>query len=229
MDNSNIAPINDTAGIVYSWEMYRGCQNNPNGINKGVAVSLVTVDGQFPTATRIGSLLTDDSAVQVGLLAILADGGYIYSYTVQGTNVLVGRVNATNDAAFTASNYEFLSSDGTTWVPGIPAAADAGNFNMVTVDQTGWDCGVYGSVIYSNYFNKYMLFCDADELFFNFYVSDTPSGPWSEQYQIIKGVSGYGTMVHPEYSPDGSHKVLYVSQGPNTIFDVWKVTFDYDS
>ena len=228
MDNSNIAPVNDTAGIVYSWEMYRACGANANGVNKGVAVSLVTVDDDFPTATRIGDLLTDDSAVQIGLLAILADGGYIYSYTVSGTSVLVGRVSATNDAPFTASNYEFLSTEGT-WVPGIPSAADAGNFNMVTSQQGGWGCGVYGSVISSNYFNKYMLFCDADEFFFNFYVSDTPSGPWSDQYQIIKGVQGYGSMVHPEYSPDGSHKSLYVSQGPNTVFNVWKVTFDYDS
>ena len=228
MDNSNIAPINDTAGIVYSWEMYRACGSNVDGVNKGVAVSLVTVDDDFPTATRIGPLLTDDSAVQIGLLAILAEGGYIYSYTVSGTSVLVGRVSAANDAAFSASNYEFFSTDGT-WVPGIPSAADAGNFNMATSQPGGWDCGVYGSVIYSNYLNKYMLFCNAYMSFFNFYVSNTPYGPWSDQYQLIKGVQGYGSMVHPEYSPDGSHKSLYISQGPNTVFNVWKVTFDYDS
>lgn len=228
MDNSNIAAINDTAGVVYSWEMYRGCTDNPAGVNKGLAVSLVTIGDDFPVATRLGPLLTDGSAVQVGLLAVLAAENYIYSYTVSGSNVLVGRVRPANNAPFSADNYEFLSSDGQTWVPGIPSAADAGNFNMVTSQQGGWGCSVYGSAMYSNYFNQYMLFCDDYENFFNFYTSDTPYGPWSDQYQIIKGVQGYGSMVHPGYSPGGSNKVLYISQGPNTVFDVWKVTFGYD-
>lgn len=195
MDNSNVAAINDTAGIVYSWEMYRGCPGNPDGVNKGVAVSLVTLGDEFPTATRLGPLLTGADAVQIGLLAILPAEGYIYSYTVSGQNVLVGRVGPSSaDAAFSASNYEFLSSDGKTWVPGIPSTAEAGNFNMVTSNPGGWGCAVYGSVMYSNYFQQYMLFCDADELFFNFYTSDTPYGPWGEQYQILKDVPGYGSM-----------------------------------
>ena len=230
MDNSNVAPINETTGIVLSWEIWRGCPNN-GVVDRGLAASVITLGDELPTATRVAPLLTDGSGVSAGLLAIMAaSDGYIYAYTVESGNVIVGRAQASNPEIFSsASAYEFLKSDGQTWTPGIPSKSEAADYNMITAQPGGWGCGVYGSVMYSNYFKQYMLFCNADEYFFNFYVSPTPYGPWSEQYQLLKNVNGYGSMAHPEYSPGGSHKELYISQGPNSVFNVWKVTFNYDS
>ena len=82
--------------------------------------------------------------------------------------------------------------------------------------------------MWSNYFDKYMLFCDLLENEFNFYTADRPEGPWSEEYRLISSVEGYGSMVHPEYSEGGSHKALYVSMGPDAEFDIWRVEFGYD-
>ena len=66
--------------------------------------------------------------------------------------------------------------------------------------------------------------------FVNLYTSDTPYGPWSAEYAITSsGNDGllpgsYGSMSHPEY---GCGKEWYFSIGPNSVFQVFKVTFDY--
>lgn len=220
MDTSNVAAINDTTGIAYAWEIWRGN-----------AIAAVTLGPGKPIATRVGPLLSGPSAVQLGLLAILRDGDHVYSYSVGGpTGIVVGRVRAADDA-FAASNYEFLSSaDYTAWhAPGAIPAPETTECGMRTEKPGGkFGCNVYGSVFYSNYLRNYVMICTIYMSFTNMYVAEKPWGPWSAEYGLLSGWGqGYGSHAHPEYSPDGSHKEVYFSQGPNGPFNMFKVTFDF--
>ena len=234
MDTSNVVPVNSTHGVAYAWEIWRGASDG-SIVNRGNAVVSVTLGPNTPIATRLGPLLTGPSAIQLGLLAAISDSTYIYTYSAGGpSGLIVGRVPVSNDAAFTASNYQFLTynsnpSAAASWVSsGIPASS-SNTYGMTSGSAGGgFGCGVYGSAFYNNYLNKYMLVCDADMWFMNFFIADNPWGPWSTQYQLLNGGwEGYGTMAHPEFSPGGSHKELYVSQGPDGPFNMFKVTFDY--
>ena len=76
------------------------------------------------------------------------------------------------------------------------------------------------------------MLCGIYMEFVNMYTSDTAWGPWSAEYGIQAGgmiAGSYGVMMHPEYSPDGtgSGKEFYFSVGPNTVFNVFKVSFGY--
>lgn len=231
MDTTNIAALNSTTGVAYAWEIWRGAPDN-SIVNRGNAIVAVTLGETGPIATRTGPLLTGPDAIQLGLITILSDGGYVYSYSVGGpSGVIIGRVSTANDAAFDASQYEFLeysTSNSTTWSkPSTNIPADTTTtYGAATVQSGGFGCSVYGSIIYSAYLNKYILFCSAYMWFMNFYTSDTPYGPWSGQYQLLNDWEGYGLMAHPEYSSaDG--KDLYISFGPNGPFYMFKVTFDY--
>lgn len=44
---------------------------------------------------------------------------------------------------------------------------------------------------------------------------------------VLETIPGYGVNVHPFWSPDGSHKTLYVSSGVDNIIHMYKVEFDY--
>ncbi|CAF9918826.1 MAG: hypothetical protein GOMPHAMPRED_001647 [Gomphillus americanus] len=243
MDNSNVAALNNTHGIVLSWEQWRNCPSldrKTDGVqDRGLGASVITLGDKFPTATRVSGLLAGGDRVAAGKLAIMAAEGYIYSYTVEDSgmssgffathNMIVGRASINDRDIFSSTTaWEFYMPSTQSWVSGIPLRTDAPKYNLQTASGK-WNCAVYGTVMWSNYFNKYMLFCDLLENEFNFYTADRPEGPWSEEYQLITGVSGYGSMVHPEYSEDGSHKALYISMGPDTEFEIWRVEFDYDA
>ena len=226
MDQSNVAPLNDTHGVVYGFQIWRGASDG-SFVPRGNAVGVVTLDADKPIATRMGPLLTGPDALGMGLLAILRDKNYIYLYTQGGpSRLLVTRVPATDDV-FDASNYESLLMGTSTWQTGIPSTSDS-KYGMTTANKSGqFGCSVYGSAFYSNYFNKYVIICNIFMTSTNMYTSDTPYGPWSEEYGLLSGWIGYGSMAHPMYSPGGSHKELYFSQGPNSKFNMFKLTFDY--
>ncbi|THV67077.1 hypothetical protein D6D28_07785 [Aureobasidium pullulans] len=233
MDTSNIASINKTTGIAYVWEITRGAPDGSHA-DQGAGVVAVTLGPTQPIATRIGSLLTGPDSVQMGLLAIMRAGNYIYNYNQQGPfgNILVGRVKASM-AAFDASKYEYLvySSDYTaapTWHTGIPKSADAATYGMRTNETSGrFTCQQYGSVIWSIYFSKYMLMCSLYLNYTFFYLAAEPWGPWTAGYKVlsVSGYPGYGVSAHPAWSSKGNE--LYFSQGPDGPMNTFKITFKY--
>jgi len=177
----------------------------------------------------MGPLLTGPEAIEMGTVAILRAEDYIYLYSAGGpSRLIITRVPATDDV-FDASKYESLEyGTADVWAASIPEASNL-KYGMATANHNGeFGCLVYGSVFYSNYFNKYVIICNIHMAATNMYISDTPYGPWSEEYGLLRGWTGYGSMVHPMYSPGGSHKEIYFSQGPNSVFNMFKVSFDYD-
>ncbi|KAF2153582.1 hypothetical protein K461DRAFT_278392 [Myriangium duriaei CBS 260.36] len=235
MDTSNIVPINETTGLAYAYEVTRGDPSVPV-INKGNAVLKVTLGPNNPVATRMGPLLTGNDTVSLGLLSIMREGDYIYNYNVDGGagNVMVGRVKA-SDAAFDRTQYEYLTyaSSNTSkpvWKKGIPTIAGASAFGMTTAEANGrFACQHYGDVYFNNYFERYMLLCNCFNDYTLFYLASNPWGPWSQGYLLLMPPNrlGYGVNAHPSYSPGGNHKTMYFSQGPNTVFNLYKVEFNY--
>lgn len=235
MDTSNVAPINDTTGVAYVWEVTRGAADL-SYVAQGAGVVAVTLGTNKPVATRIGPLLTGSSSVDLGLFSVLRAGNYIYNYNQQGPtgNLIVGRVEA-SDAAFDASRYEYMlcpsdTSSTPQWTSGIPTAANAAKYGMRSSESSGrFSCDQYGDVFWNNYFSKYMLLCTLYMHWTFFYLGDNPWGPWSQGYKLLgdNGWHGYGASAHPSYSPHGSHDVLYFSQGPNGPFNMFKVSFKY--
>jgi hypothetical protein len=233
MDTSNVAAINSTHGIAYAWEIWRGASDG-SVVDRGNAVVSVTLGDTKPIATRIGPLLTGPDAIQMGLLAILRADNYIYTYSIGGpSNVIVGRVPA-NDSAFSASSYEFLAHGSSTiWTSGIPNSKTTTLGATTASDSGQFGCASYGSVFYSNYFNKYLILCNIYLNYVDMYTSDAPYGPWSAEYQLMNSGSdqrvagSYGSMVHVEYAPGGSDKEVYFSMGPNSVFNMFKIQFDY--
>ena len=109
MDTSNVAAINDTHGVAYGWEIWRGASDG-SIVDRGVAVASITLGDTKPIATRVGPLLTGPDAIQLGLLATLRDGDYIYTYSIGGSsNLIIGRVPA-SDSVFDLSQYTFLQA-----------------------------------------------------------------------------------------------------------------------
>jgi hypothetical protein len=234
MDTSSIAAINDTSGIAYVWEITRG---GPDGsfVDQGAGIVAVTLGETQPIATRLGPLLTGPKSVQLGLFSVLRSQGYICNYNQQGPfgNVIAGRVKA-DDAAFDARKYEypvFPAEDEATpvWKRGIPAARDAAQYGMRTVESGGrFVCGQYGSVFWSSYFQRYMLMCTLYYNFSFFYLAEKPWGPWTRGHMLLSGESGwggYGISAHPGWSTKPNE--LYFSQGPNGALDMFKPTFEY--
>ncbi|RVX72665.1 hypothetical protein B0A52_04063 [Exophiala mesophila] len=230
MDTSNVAPINDTHGVAFAWQIFRGAPNNGHE-DRGNAVAVITLGEDKPIATRIGPLLTGPDKIALGLIAVLRAENYIYIYSDGGpSTVMVGRVRASDDV-FDESKYEFLQFGSTgSWVPGIPSKSSNsfGATSLAKNQKLG--CDHYGSAFYNNYLHKYVLMCNIFMDFVKFYTSDTPYGPWSDEYSLASGSSvqgKYGIHAHPDFSPDGSHKSFYFSMGPNTKMNMYKVTLNY--
>jgi hypothetical protein len=234
MDTSNVVPINDTTGVAYIWEITRGAPDTPYA-NKGAGVVAVTLGATQPIATRVGPLLTGPDSVGLGIFAIIRDDRYIYNYNQQGPfgNILVGRVKA-GDAAFDASKYEYLvfppdSKTTPVWKRGIPTVDNVDQYGMRTAESNGrFVCQPYGSVIWSDYFQKYMLMCTLYLHYTFFYLAEKPWGPWTRGYNVLSGNSGwvgYGISAHPRYSAKDNE--LYFSQGPNGQLNMFKLTFHY--
>lgn len=233
MDTSNVVGINDTHGVAFAWEIWRGAADG-SIVNRGNAAAVITLGEDKPIATRVGPLLTGADKIQLGLLAILRDASYVYTYSIGGpSKVIVGRV-AANDSIFDESKHEFLQhgSNGT-WVKGIPSS-NTTDLGATTANVDGqFGCSVYGSVFFNTYLQKYVMLCSIFMSYVNMYTSDTPYGPWSAEYSIASTgdssgllAQSYGAHAHPEYSSaDG--KEWYFSIGPNSVFQVLKITFDY--
>jgi hypothetical protein len=228
MDTSNVVPINDTHGVAYARQIWRGAEDG-SYVDQGNAVASITLGDTKPIATRIGALLTGPDDVEMGLLAILRDAEYIYIYSLGGpSKLVVSRVAATDDV-FDIAKYESLEfSSNNTWSAGIPTLTDT-KFGMLTSNTDGqFGCAVYGSVFYNNFLNKYTIICNTMMTFTNMYTSDTPYGPWSAEYPLLELPGSYASHAHPHFSPGGSHKEFYFSLGPNSKFHMYKVSFGYD-
>lgn len=230
MDTSKVAPINDTHGVAYAWEIWRGASDG-SIVQRGNAVAAITLGSTKPVATRVGPLLTGPDAIALGLLAILRDSDYIYTYSIGGpSNIIVGRASA-DDSVFDATKYQFLSHGSSTdWVSGIPEGSTT-SIGATTANPSGqFGCAVYGSVFYSDYLQQYVIICNIDLSFVNMYTSPTPYGPWSAEYGLMSASTdahvsrSYGSMVHPEYSNTNE---IYMSLGPNSVFNMFRITFNY--
>ena len=244
MDTSNVAAINETHGVAFARQIWRGA---PDGsyADQGNAVASITLGEKKPVASRMGSLLTGPDVVELGLLAIMRDGDHIYIYSIGGpSGITVSRVRASDDV-FDLSKYDSLlytisytisnpnaPAPPPVWQAGLPSKDDSNSTStqmhgMTTAEADGkFACSVYGSVFYNNYLNKYTILCNTFMSFTNMYLSSTPFGPWSPGYNLLSNVTGYGSHAHPEYSPGGDHKVMYFSQGPNEKFNMFKVSFE---
>ena len=151
--------------------------------------------------------------------------GYIYTYSNAGlTGIVVGRAKIPE--AFDASKYEFLRGDGR-WVQGIPKRNDIGyGIQTIGKEQNKIHSNGQGSIMYNQYLRKYMLFTCMFGHATNFYMSETPYGPWTTEYRLLDNTPGYGINVHPEMSED--HRVLYISSGTmQNVISMWKVEFGY--
>ncbi|PVH75686.1 hypothetical protein DL98DRAFT_316304 [Cadophora sp. DSE1049] len=179
----------------------------------------VTPGTKVPIANLTGPLITGPEGLQVGLMTVLKAEGYIYVYSNgEPENFVVGRAKLSN--AFDATKYQFLKKT-ETWVTGIPKANDTSYGIQGYVRSSG-----QGSIMYSNYLKKYLLFTGAYGYYMNFYTSDTPYGPWSGRY-ILTVECGYEINVHPQFSPGGNHRILYISSGAQDGITMYKVEFKY--
>ncbi|KAG4436532.1 hypothetical protein IFR05_007970 [Cadophora sp. M221] len=217
MDTSNVAEVSPGVGVGFVWEIWRAVSGEY--VDRGAGIIKVTLGSKVPLANRTGPLITGPDGIQVGIMTILNAEGYIYTYSNGGpSGLIIGRSKLGN--AFDATKYEFLKTTGK-WVPGIPKSNDMSYGVQGNVHSDG-----QGSIMYSNYFRKYMLFTGAYGYYMNFYTSDTPYGPWSGQYGVA-GQVGYGVNVHLEFSPGGSHRVLYISSGAGDGIMMYKLEFKY--
>lgn len=218
MDTSNIAEVEDGVGVGFVWEIWRNVLGT--AVNRGAGMIRVILGEEQPVANRTGPLVTGPDGLQVGLMTVLNAEGYIYTYSNGGTSptgMVCGRAKLAD--AFDATKYEFQKTDGS-WVLGIPSANDTSYGMQGPIHSDG-----QGSIMWNNYFKKYMLFVCAFGNDMNFYTSDTPYGPWSAEYGLLH-VLGYGVNVHPMWSPGGSHKTIYISSGWANIITMYRVDFD---
>jgi hypothetical protein len=219
---SNVVEVEDGIGIAWVWEAWR--DKNGVYVERGAGIMKVSLGVLMPVGNRIGPLVSGPSSLQVGMMTILKADGYVYVYSQGGsspTGVVVGRAKLSS--AFSASAYEFQKTDGA-WVYGIPLANDT-SYGMSRKGGFIHSDGM-GSVMWSNYFRKYFMFVCAYGNDMNFYTSDRPYGPWSEEYNMLH-VLGYGIGVHLQWSPggDGSHRKIYISGGWDNVITVYEVNF----
>lgn len=224
MDTSNVIEVNQTHGIAYVWEIWRGA---PDGsyVNRGAGVVSVTLGEDRPIATRMGPLLSGPDGIQLGLLAIMYADYYVYIYSMGGpSGVNVARVPLDEDV-YDPSKYQFLVADTQEWeTPGAIPTNTSTRYGMQTADPTGkFACSVYGSAFYNEAWGKFVILCNTFESFTMMYMADTPSGPWSETYPVLNNWHGYSSNVHVEYGLNP----LYFSLGPDTSFDMFKMTFNF--
>jgi len=226
---SNIEEVSPGIGVGYIWQVHR----NPNGkfVDKGNGIIRATLGEKMPIAERTGPLVTGPGAIQLGQMCILKAEGYIYTYSNGGaggkSGLVIGRAKIAE--AFNPSAHEFLKTDGS-WVKGIPRLDDTSygipGKTYVGTGSKGIHSNGPGSIFFSNYFKKYIIFVCAYGNDINFHTSDTPYGPWSEEYRLIRN-PGYAITVHPHWSPGGSHKEIYISSCHKNVITMFKVVFDF--
>ncbi|TVY39241.1 hypothetical protein LCER1_G009219 [Lachnellula cervina] len=225
LSTSNVAEVSPGVGIGFIWEIWR----NTSGVgpNRGLGIYRASLGPELPVGNRTGGLVAGPDALPVGIMTVMNAEGYVYTYTNKdGSGIVVGRAAVGN--AFEVDAYEFLTLKGS-WVQGIPSYADAKtNYGLLGEGDGGVVPISYGqgSIMWSNYFNRYLLFTGSYGSSMMFYASQTPYGPFEGPYDI-ETVLGYGVNVHPFWSPDGSHQTLYVSSGWDNVINMYKLDFDY--
>lgn len=80
MGTINVAAINDTHGVAYAWEIWRGASDG-SYVDRGNSVVAVTLGETKPITMHMGPLVTGPAAIQMGLLAILRADNYVYTYS----------------------------------------------------------------------------------------------------------------------------------------------------
>ncbi|KAF8852570.1 hypothetical protein BDZ45DRAFT_749457 [Acephala macrosclerotiorum] len=219
LSTSNVAEISPGVGIGFVWEVWR--DTTGTRVDRGLGIFRATLGDELPIANRTGPLVTGPDAIEVGIMTVMNAEGYIYTYTNGGpTGIIVGRALVAD--AFDINAYEFLRLDNL-WIKGVPnkleASLEYGVQGIVHSDGQG-------SIMWSNYFEKYILFTSSYGSTMMFSASDTPYGPWTGLYEL-ENIPGYGVNVHPFWSPDGSHKTLYLSSGQNNIIHMYKLEFEF--
>ncbi|CAL3964017.1 unnamed protein product [Diplocarpon coronariae] len=223
MDTSNVAEVEDGVGVGFAFEVWRDTTGKE--VPKGLAIFKCSLGEKAPVAERFGPLIAGPEALQVGLMTITRADGYIYTYSNGGpTGIVIGRAKL--NEAFDASKYEFMRTDGQ-WVVGIPQQDDGGYGIQTTGQEQGKiHSDGQGSIMYNRYLEKWMLFTCMYGWSANFYLSNTPYGPWSTQYTLLGETEGYGINVHPSMSEDP--RVLYLSSGTaENIITMWKIELGY--
>jgi hypothetical protein len=166
-----VAEVSHGVGIGFVWEIWRDTTNLTS--KRGLGMYRASLGAELPYANRTGPLIAGPEALPVGIMTVFNAEGYIYTYTNKnGSGIVVGRAKVAN--AFEADAYEFLKLDGT-WVTGIPSYADAEENYGVQGDVHS---DGQGSIMFSNYFEQYMLFTGSYGSAMMFYTSDTLYGPW---------------------------------------------------
>ncbi|TVY65638.1 hypothetical protein LSUE1_G006974 [Lachnellula suecica] len=222
LSTGNAVEVSPGIGLGFVWEISRNTSGT--GPDRGLGMYRATLGDETPIGNRTGPLIAGPDALPVGIMTIMAAEGYVYTYTNKNgpDGIVVGRAVVAD--AFNPNAYEFLNLKGT-WVQGIPSYADAKLNYGVAGDVVPISYG-QGSAMWSNYLEKYMLFTGELGSAMMFYTSETPYGPFAGPY-VIETVLGYGVNVHPFWSPDGSHKTLYISSGWNNTIHMYKLDFDY--
>lgn len=218
MDTSNVAEVEPGVGVGFIWEIWRSVDGKEE--DRGCGMIKVSLEEEMPVANRTGPLITGPDGLQVGLMTVMNAEGYIYTYSNGGTSptgMVCGRAKLAD--AFDATKYEFQKTDGS-WVEGIPKANDTNYSMQGPIHSDG-----QGSIMWNSYFQKYMLFVGTFGNDMNFYMSDTPYGPGSEEYGLLH-VLRYGVNVHPQWSPGGNDKIIYISSGWANVITMYRVVFD---
>lgn len=226
MDTSNVVEVDDGVGVCFAWEIWRDTTGKE--VDRGLAISRVTLGEKVPVAERFGELATGPEGLQVGLMTCMKADGYLYMYTNAGpTGIVVGRTKVAD--AFKPETYSFLRLDGS-WVPGIPAHKDtAYGIQTIGQEQGKIHSDNQGSIMWNAYLGRYVLFTCMYGSSMNFYMSENPWGPWSQQYTLLE-THGYGVNVHECFLREGEHggRVLYISSGSmGNVITMWRVEFGY--
>lgn len=232
MDTTNTAQVGPGTGICFAWEIHR----KPDGSYKdiGNAMLKVTLGPEMPVASRFGPLVTGPDRIQLGIMTIFnpnirntphADG-YIYIYCIGDgiwDSVIVGR--APVESAFDLGTYQFMKATGEWDAKGIIPQRGDTSYGM----QGSPISNSQGSIVYNDYLGKYMLFCGTFARQASFYLSDTPIGPWSQNYPLLESHDAmrYGVNVHPDLLPQSNGQELLLSWGTNVVLTMYKLTFNY--
>lgn len=175
LSTSNVAEVSPGVGVGFVWEIWRNTSGT--GPDRGLGMYRATLGTERPQGERTGHLVAGPDALPVGIMTVLLAENYVYTYTNKdGLNgIVVGRAPVAD--AFDAGAYEFLRLDGN-WVKGIPSYADAKANYGVLGDVKPISFG-QGSAMWSNYFEKYLLFTGEYGSSMMFYTSETPYGPFA--------------------------------------------------
>lgn len=219
---TNVVEVNSTHGVIYTRPTVSGSDFSSAGA--GLAVVQLRSNGNPPQCTRpFGKSTWSQNEPDWGQLsAISGNDGYTYAFangyngSVNGENnkVVLARVPKAN--AFNLNSYQYWNGTGfNSKRLLISDLSTNGPQNLVGLDSVG-----QGSVFYSTYYKKFILFnmgIGFDNRNLYAWTADRPQGPWSDRITVYVDTQpepptgfDYGGYVMPKYtSSDG--KTVYVS------------------